>query len=454
MKIQLPDTFKSSMLAQLGKSEYADFEASLYNEIPVSIRINTHKYRSTNDLENVAWCNNGYYLHERPIFTLDPSFHAGAYYVQEASSMFIHHILENIVDGNKDIKVLDLSAAPGGKSTLIANFLNNQGLLVANEIIKNRAYTLKYNISKEGFSNVIVTHNEPKDFTPLADFFDIILVDAPCSGEGMFRKDPNAINEWSPESVQHCSLRQQNILQDVLPALKPGGHLIYSTCTYNEIENIDNVNYAMEKFGLNSLNIAVNKGWNVTEVSKGKAMGYQFYPHKTKGEGFFVALLQKEEESKSINKLKTSDKVIQHLDKKVVPLLTPWVAMDDKDLLVDKIGNIHLFHAPFTAEAKVLSHYLRLIYCGTTVGILNKTVFIPDHSLALSLDKNQAIDTINLSKNEALLYLKRELPQVNSDQKSWLVALYEGNGIGWLKNLGNRINNYLPAEYRIIMAIS
>lgn len=454
MKMELPQSFKSSMLLTLSNHEYEDFESALDNEVPVSIRINPAKFQTKIDLEKVPWCEHGYYLPERPVFTLDPAFHAGAYYVQEASSMFLRHILENIVDHRKDIKILDLSAAPGGKTTLIANFLNHEGLLVANEIIKNRAYTLKYNVSKEGYSNVIVTNNEPKDFTPLEEYFDIILVDAPCSGEGMFRKDPNAINEWSPENVQSCTTRQKNILMDILPCLKPGGHLIYSTCTYNDHENIDNVLYAMNTFGLNCVNVPINDAWQISEISKGNAKGFQFYPHKTKGEGFFIAVMQKENADLKMVRWQTTDKVLHQLDKKAVSYISPWVKLEYKDLLLDKTGNIHLFPALFTEEAKILSHYLRMIYCGTTAGILNKTVFIPDHSLALSLDRNKEIETIELKRSEALFYLKRELPAINSAKKSWLLATYEGNGIGWLKNLGNRINNYLPAEYRILMKIA
>ncbi len=451
--MELPQAFKASMLLTLSNGAYEDFKSSFDDEVPVSIRINSYKFSANIAFDQVPWCKNGYYLPERPVFTLDPAFHAGAYYVQEASSMFLRHILENIVNHRKDIKILDLSASPGGKTTLIANFLNHEGLLVANEIIKNRAYTLKYNVSKEGYSNVIVTNNEPKDFTPLAEYFDIILVDAPCSGEGMFRKDPNAINEWSPESVLSCSIRQQNILKDVLPCLKSGGHLIYSTCTYNDHENIDNVLYAMNTFGLKGVNIPINVEWQISEISKGNAKGFQFYPHMTKGEGFFISVMQKENADLNNVRWKTTDKVLQPLDKKAVSYINPWVALENKDLLVDKTGNIHLFPIQFTEEAKVLSHYLRMIYCGSTIGILNKTVFIPDHSLALSLDKNKEVETIALTKNEALLYLKRELTTINSDKKSWLLATFEGNGIGWLKNLGNRINNYLPAEYRILMKI-
>lgn len=451
--MQLPDSFVQSILAKFNDDEYQKFLLSLSQTAPTSIRINPKKNTAVHGHDVVKWCPYGFYLYERPIFTLDPLFHAGAYYVQEASSMFIWHILCQITKSKKDIRILDLSAAPGGKSTLIAAFLDDQGLLVANEILKNRAYTLKYNLSKEGHSNVIVTNNDPKDFTALEDFFDIILVDAPCSGEGMFRKDHQAISEWSPQNVTNCAIRQQKIISDILPSLKEGGHLIYSTCTYNDVENIDNVQFAIEKYGLTSINVTIDPAWQITNIEKGNTVGYQFYPHKTHGEGFFAAVMQKTYTNPQITKWKTDDKILGNFDKKLYPLIQPWINSEAKEILIDKVGGIHIFPSEYKEDARILSAYLRIIYCGTTVGTLNKTVFIPDHSLALTLDKSIEIQTVELSKEEALHYLKRELNSIDSPHKSWILATYQGLGIGWLKNLGNRINNYLPSEYRILMKI-
>ena len=284
------------------------------------------------------------------------------------------------------------------------------------------------------------------------DFFDIILVDAPCSGEGMFRKDPNAITEWSPQNVTSCAIRQQKILADILPTLKEGGHLVYSSCTYNDDENINNVNYSINEFGMTSVQIETENTWGITEIQNEAAIGYQFYPHKTHGEGFFAAVLQKTSPNNT-TKWRIDDKNIVDLDKKQIPIVAPWINLAQKELLIDKVGNIHLFPSEYKEDARILSHYLRLIYCGTTLGTLNKTVFIPDHSLALSLDRSIDIPTVELNKMDALRYLKRELNEVDSPHKSWVLATYQGLGIGWLKNLGNRINNYLPAEYRILMKI-
>ena len=449
----LPASFSENITSKLGPTMFSRFLESMDAEVPVSIRINHQKMLKPDHLEQVAWCKSGFYLAERPIFTLDPAFHSGAYYVQEASSMFIGYILEKIEISNNGLKILDLSAAPGGKSTLIASILNGKGLLVANEIIKNRAYTLKYNLSKEGYSNVIVTNNDPKDFSHLTSFFDIILVDAPCSGEGMFRKDPIAIGEWSPENVKNCSLRQQKIIHDVMPALKPDGYLIYSTCTYNDAENIENITKFADQYDLKSVELDVPDIWQIVKTEKNGRIGYQFYPHLAKGEGFFAAVLQKNNDAEYKLKLQTS-KNLQVLNHKNRPLdIEAWVDIQNHCLLADKMGTIHLFPDAFAEDAKILDHYLKLIYCGTSVGLPNKNILIPDHSLALSLNRSIEINTIEMDTNTALHYLKKDLYAVEHARKGWLLATYKGQGIGWLKNLGDRINNYLPAEYRILMNI-
>lgn len=448
---QFPVPFADQMKMKLG-GQYKKYCEAMDSDIPTSIRIHPHKHYKNVTYEKVAWCEVGYYLPNRPIFTLDPAFHSGSYYVQEASSMVIWHILSLLYQEGDELKILDLSAAPGGKSSLIATFLNHNGLLVANEVVKSRAYTLKYNLSKEGYSNIIVTNNDPKDFGELHGFFDLILVDAPCSGEGMFRKDPNAIHEWSPENVEHCAWRQRMIIKDVLPALKDGGHLIYSTCTYNDRENMENVSYFVNEYHLNSLRLDMPKDWKVIELIDGNTLGYQFYPHMVKGEGFFVTLMQKNNNRNyPQQKLRPNEKLFAELDAKSSQILTKWVNTNDKVVVSDKVGMLHLFPQSKIQDAKILGNYLRIIATGTSIGTINKGIFIPDHGLALSLDLSDQLPTFDLELKDALLYLKRELGQINSSQQSWLLATYKGKGLGWLKNLGHRINNYLPPEYRILM---
>lgn len=452
-KLELPNAFDNRIKSSFSEADYLAFASSLNDVAPTSIRIHPIKNKKDRLAEQVAWCDLGYYLPERPKFTLDPLFHAGAYYVQEASSMFIWHILQQIVDKKDSLKILDLCAAPGGKSSLIASFLQNNGILVANEVIKNRAYTLKYNLSKEGYSNVMVTNNDPKEIGQIIDFFDIILIDAPCSGEGMFRKDHNAACEWSEDNVNNCAARQKRIIADVLPSLKNGGHMIYSTCTYNDDENIKNVAWA-EQLGLASLKIQQPTAWDVEEVCEHNHVGYQFYPHKTKGEGFFVSVMQKED-SISNNETKRYKwvKNLDPLDKKLIPIAKEWVQPTDNMFFTDKMGTVHLTNNENYEHALLLSQHLRLIYVGIHIGQVNKNIIVPDHSLSLSMCVHSAIPTVDLSLYDALLYLKKELHSIESNDRSWLLATYQGLGIGWLKNLGNRINNYLPNEHKILMKL-
>lgn len=232
----------------------------------------------------VPWCAHAAYLPERPFFTFDPLLHAGAYYVQDASSMCIWTALTQVVKTTKGLKVLDLCAAPGGKTTLLADYFHD-GVLVANEVIRSRAAILVENITKWGAGHVIVTNNDPADFTSLENYFDVMLVDAPCSGSGLFRKDPDAVNEWSPEHEQLCSQRQQRILADALPALKPGGILLYATCSYSPEEDENIMDWLMAQDDMVSVPLDLPASWNIvtTQTDTG-ATGYRFYPHLLKGE--------------------------------------------------------------------------------------------------------------------------------------------------------------------------
>ena len=247
--------------------------------------------------QSIPWSSHGYYLNERPSFTLDPLFHAGCYYVQEASSMFLEQALKQTVDLSQPVKVLDLCAAPGGKSTLIQSFITSDSLLVSNEVIKSRVNVLQENLIKWGGANVVLTNNDAKDFASLYDYFDLLVVDAPCSGSGLFRKDPEAIGEWSENNVKLCSQRQQRILADAFSSLKKNGIIIYCTCSYSTEENEEILDWMAEKFKVESLRLTIKKEWNIVETQSmhHNLFGYRFYPDKLKGEGFFIACLQKKE---------------------------------------------------------------------------------------------------------------------------------------------------------------
>jgi 16S rRNA C967 or C1407 C5-methylase (RsmB/RsmF family) len=264
---RFPDNFLQLLSAENGFNKESFIQAHQIDDAPTSIRLNPFKPSAAKTGEQVPWSADGFYLNARPSFTFDPLFHAGCYYVQEASSMFIDHIFKHIrLNTDDNIKVLDLCAAPGGKSTLLNSAINADDLLVANEIIKTRVPVLTDNLSRWGQANVIVSNNDPKDIGRLKSFFDVILVDAPCSGSGMFRKDPQAMNEWSENNVELCHQRQERILADILPALKEDGYLIYSTCSYSHQENEDILDWLCLEFDLESVRIPIYKEWGIVET--------------------------------------------------------------------------------------------------------------------------------------------------------------------------------------------
>jgi 16S rRNA C967 or C1407 C5-methylase (RsmB/RsmF family) len=293
--INLPEDFKRRMQNLLGRDAWSDFAEALQQPAPVSIRYNRHKNAVPQDAGEVAWCAMGRYLPARPAFTRDPLLHAGAYYVQEASSMFLEQaaVLWPVQAG---VRVLDLCAAPGGKSTHLADLMPAGSLLVSNEAIRSRTAALSENLAKWGNPNVAVTHNDPKDFASLPDFFDVMLVDAPCSGEGLFRKEPVAAAEWSEAHIKLCAERQRRIVSDAWDALKDEGLLLYSTCTYNSEENEHNVRWITQHLGAAVVHVPLQAAWNITV----NEYGYRFFPHKTKGEGFFISLMRKKHPSPTL----------------------------------------------------------------------------------------------------------------------------------------------------------
>jgi len=284
-----------------------DFVEALNFDARVSIRLNKQKFDSIPELPTVPWSNQAYFLEQRPVFALDPLWHAGAYYVQEASSMFLEQAFQQIqTDGSK--MVLDLCAAPGGKSTHLNSLINDKDLLVSNEVIRSRVPILIENLSKWGHSNFMVSNSDARQFGDLGPLFDVLVIDAPCSGEGLFRRDPEAAKEWSLENANLCSVRQRRILAESWPCLKQGGYLIYSTCTFNPAENEENLNWLRSQGGFESVRIPLQEEWNVNEIDNNGIYGYRFLPHKVKGEGFFLSILKKTEQTEPVHfpkKLKT-----------------------------------------------------------------------------------------------------------------------------------------------------
>lgn len=422
----------------------ADLLIALDTIPPVSVRFHPKKTHSKLDiLSEVSWCENSVYLKERPSFTLDPLFHAGSYYPQEAGSMVLDTVLRQL-DLPTDPTVLDLCAAPGGKSTLIASFLENKGLLVSNEVIQQRARILKENLNKWGYTNTIVTNNDPKDFDRLPDFFDVIVVDAPCSGEGMFRKDPNARMEWSEDNVQLCTGRQKRIVMDVWNALSPGGFLIYSTCTFNSTENEENVSWLMDEVGAELIKIQVPE-----TISEGRnGIGNYCIPGNTETEGFYIAVLQKPAGDKKRQKyMRKGDFVLQ----KELMDLSNFAKIDGISIFN---WNDKLLGLPKGLEDKMLhiQSQLRLQKMGTTLGEIAKKGIIPNEELALNPFLNCYAGKIELEHQHALQYLHGDTFALNGNPGFQLMT-FQNESLGWIKHLGNRFNNLYPKEWRIRMNI-
>lgn len=430
------------------KQEWEAFLSALNNESPVSIRLNKNKNIFINEtiVNKVPWCNEGFYLPQRPQFTFDPLFHAGCYYVQEASSMFVFQALKQYV--TEDSKILDLCAAPGGKSTLIADFMNDNSLLVTNDVIKSRAFILSENITKWGHSNTIVTNNDPSSFIQLKHYFDVVLVDAPCSGEGMFRKDAGAIEEWSLDNVKLCVERQRRILSDVWNSLKPNGILIYSTCTYNVEENEDNVLWIKDKLGADILPLELEKEWGVSPSVKGDIPVYRFFPHKTKGEGFFLAVLRKHDDNINPSKRKKEKNKVKNKD-----ILSKdyrdYINLSDS-FYYSKGENWYAMPNTFKEDISFIDSYLNVISSGIKIGETKGKDFIPVQSLALSNFINRmAFAEYELDWKNAISYLKREPLFLTDAPIGYILLTYKNTPIGFAKNIKSRANNLYPQEWRI-----
>jgi len=411
---------------------------------PTSIRLNPCKPTDYfDDSEKVEWCTHGRYLSERPSFTLDPLFWGGAYYPQEASSMIVGEIVRHLAPR----KVLDLCAAPGGKTTHIASIISEDSLFVSNEIIPNRAKVLVENVQRWGTGNVIVTNAKPKCFSNLSGYFDLILADVPCSGEGMFRKDHNSILEWSPQSVQACVSRSKSILCDVWDALLPGGYLIYSTCTYNRYEDEEMVNYIMTELGADYIPL----DGIVPKSAFTSGYGYHFFPHRTKGEGFFVALLQKTSEC------------MGHTDKIKVVVPFKKAAKNDVSTLRALSGPRNLdfrvigdryygFPESISNEMDLIRGVVSPVYAGIQFGKIYAGKLKPSQPLAFY--NELSFDSVSsLSLEDSLHYLKRDTQNPDLFRQGLSVVKYRNVSLGWANRIQGRVNNLYPSDLVIRQSI-
>ena len=477
--MELPVAFIEQIKALLPNEHEAFFKA-MDEPSPVSVRLN-NKVTLTPTYPQVPHCQTGYYLPNRPVFTLDPWFHAGVYYVQEAGSMYLEHVVrkylsvpstssgpENdestnrligdvlMTEGNNRltpnsslltpnyicssknsnaelhaIRALDLCAAPGGKSTHLASLLGDDSLLISNEVMPQRAHILAENATKWGYGNVAVTNNRPADFGKLAGYFDLILTDVPCSGEGMFRKDEKAIEDWSPAYVLECAERQRSILTDVWPALKQDGLLIYSTCTFNKAENEDNI------------------AWIAQELEAEILESRHFYFHTDQSEGLFMAALRKTAPTTQMRvKSKVTSPKSQVTSHKS-PLINSenWCIKEEKDL-------IYALPKAYEADFALLDKHLRWLKKGIGIATLkgkNQTSHI-DLALSRHINK-EAFTPYELDLPTALHYLKGESITLPDAPIGYLLLTFKGVPMGWGKNIGNRCNNLYPDAWRIRMNI-
>ena len=408
--MNLPKEFTDYTRQLMGEELYVTFEKGMMEEPPVSIRINPFKTDIDNiniplKSENIEWCEYGMYLKKRPNFTFDPLLHAGLYYVQEASSMFVYHVLKQVV--NNQVLMLDLCAAPGGKTTCAMSALPKGSKMFSNEPIRQRSQILNENIQKFGITDICVTNNYAKDYKKSKLMFDVILTDVPCSGEGMFRKDEGAINEWSTNNVQICQRLQREIVSDIWDNLKPGGILIYSTCTFNAHEDEENVAWIAENLGADFISIDIKKEWNITGSLIDKNPVYRFIPGKTRGEGIFMAVLRKH-------------------------------------------GDYDGRMSASSIDAKALKP-LNILYNGVPADTIKGKQAIPDHSKAMSTTGNKdKYPEVEIDYKNAIAYLRKEAITLDNNAPKGIVLLtYKKHPIGFAKNIGNRANNLYPQEWRI-----
>ena len=417
--------------------------------------------------ERVPWTSGTYYLAERPNFAQQPLFNAGLYYVQDPSCTYLESVWRTLYGTSAansspqaPKRVLDLCAAPGGKSTHLANLMNERGLLVSNEVISSRAATLAENMAKWGVANSVVTNSDPSAFSKLQNLFDLILVDAPCSGEGMFRKNPDAIGEWSLNNVKLCAQRQRRILNDIWPALRQGGYLIYSTCTFNHLENADNVQYIVEELGAEVIPLALQewellRSCGVEAVGEGQAasLGYQFLPGLARGEGQFFAILRKRAAEEAASGRDAEGACAPERELR-------WHKEIKGDLL-------KLLPEQLVPEIKLFSKHLKIVSSGRAVATMlaskrGGVALVPHADLALSLHIGTILDylwenykfkveRVELPLEQIQAFLAKEPLLLPDAPTGYLLLTYKGAGVGFVKNLGNRCNSLLPNARRIKM---
>lgn len=456
--IFLPEEFKAQIRSEIGDKDSEILFSALCGQPETSLRLNVRKPLKSLPYtggKNVEWCESGYYLAERPNFTLNPLLHAGAFYVQDASSMVYETIVKSLFQDSA-VRVCDLCAAPGGKTTAILNALPDGSVMLANEFTSSRANILAENLCKYGYPETVVTNCDTSRLSKMKGYFDLVAVDAPCSGEGMMRKDETARKQWSEGLVKQCAALQKEILENAVEMISPGGYLIYSTCTFNTTEDEVNAKWLAETFGLESINTGFAGKYGIQGEVKGNIPCLRFMPGFTRGEGLFLTVFRKPNdttESIRRTKDKKKNKGKDKIDQRITTLAQTWI--DGNFEIINHDGHL-LALTPATAELlDSIPKGIRIISAGVEIGELKGKDLIPAHSLAMSKAMGHPFPEVELSKEDALRYLAREAILLPEDTpKGYVTATFDGYPLGFLKNIGNRSNNLYPQEYRIRNLIS
>lgn len=439
----LNGAFRESLVQAIGR-ENADVAFQAFDRAPsVSVRLNPGKPGSGFDGgSQVLWSEFGFMLPERPSFTLDPAFHAGAYYVQDSSAMFVGCVARQFIEkGDRPLRVLDLCAAPGGKTTDLAASLRqacgDSFLLVANEVMRQRSQILCDNVGRWGDPNVVVTSVDPKAFASLEGFFDIIVADVPCSGEGMFRKDDEAVRQWSEDNVALCEARQRRIVADVWPALAGGGTMVYSTCTFNVRENDGNIQWMVDSLGAEALGMDLEFPGVIRT-----RYGFSLVPGLVEGEGQYCSAVRKNGgTTASIRRGKTSR------GPSFADLFRIGMEFHERNGMVVAVPRA------IAAEVEALS-FLRPLMKGVAVGEVKGRDLVPHADLALATClADDAFPEVDVDRNTALAFLHKDPIVLKDAPKGLVIVCHEGLRLGFVKNLGNRCNNLLPQGRRIRMDI-
>lgn len=453
-----PDKFLERITSQ-AYLDAAGLTAALQQPGEQSVRINRRKWkRAVTGYDMVGWEPDGYYLPDKRLYAFDPLFHAGVYYPQESSGMFSGELFRQLTAGRSGLRVLDLCGAPGGKSTHLSSVIGDEGVLVANDVIASRAAVLAENVTKWGIGNTVVTQSDPSRFASLPGFFDVIVADAPCSGEGMFRS-PVAVREWSPSNARLCSERQRRIIMEAWHALRPGGIFIYSTCTFNPAENEHNVSWLGESTGAVSLAADIQDMEGITEIRYRDVTGYGFYPGRIRGEGFFIAALRKpgHEDDDYLPGSRHSGRNLS-AGNRAAGKSSAWaferaVALTSfgRDRVMIHDGRVMALAAD-TGIMSQISGSLNVIKYGTMIGEIKSNTLVPAHDLAMSVRHIPgSFPEHDLTFNEALAYLRLEPIRPERLPEGRVLVRYRGVALGFVNNLGNRVNNGYPRQWRLRM---